>query len=346
MVLLRKLLNTLYVTTPEAHLGRDGENVVVRIDDQVRFRIPIHNIESIITFGYTGASPGLMHLCSERGVALSFLSPSGRLRAKMATPTKGNVLLRKRQYSLYDQENESLKLACNFVFGKINNCRAVLRRYLRDHHCRLGQQDVSEAVKKLSNQLKKVLNTKSLNELRGIEGESARTYYSVFDYLILESKDVFHFRGRSRRPPLDLTNSVLSFLYSLLAHDCASALETVGLDPQVGFLHRIRPGRVSLGLDLMEELRPYLVDRLTLSLINNRQIEAKDFLIKESGGILLTDEGRKKVIDAWQTRKQQEIMHPYFQERFAIGLIPYAQAMLLARCIRGDIDSYPPFLIK
>lgn len=343
---MRKLLNTLYVTSPEAHLGRDGENVIVRIDDKIKFRIPIHNLESIITFGYTGASPALMYLCAERGVSLSFLSPSGRLRAKMATPTRGNVILRRRQYYLSDDNRFTLEAARNFVFGKINNCRAVLRRYVRDYGDSSKILDVKQVVDKLSFQLEKVISVNGIDTLRGVEGEAARTYYSVFDHLILESKDVFYFNGRSRRPPLDLTNAVLSFLYSMLANDCSAALETVGLDPQVGFLHRIRPGRASLALDLMEELRPYLVDRLTLSLINNRQIDAKDFITKESGGIMMTDDGRKKVIDAWQTRKQQQIIHPFFQERFAVGLFPYAQAMLLARCIRGDLEEYPPFLWK
>lgn len=346
VMFLRKLLNTLYVMSPEAHLGRDGENVVVRIEDQERFRIPIHNLESIITYGYTGASPALMYLCTERGVALSFLSPSGRLRAKMATPTKGNVLLRKRQYSLSDQENVSTEYARNFIFGKLNNCRAVLRRYLRDHRGREFAQQVEYAVNTLSDQMRRLLETDKLEALRGIEGEGARTYYGVFDFLILENRNEFYFHGRTRRPPLDRTNAVLSFLYSLLAHDCTAALETVGLDPQVGFLHRIRPGRASLALDLMEELRPYLVDRLTLSLINNRQLDKNDFIVKENGSVLLNDEGRRKVVNAWQTRKQQEIMHPYFEEKVTIGLLPYTQAMLLARSIRGDLESYPPFLIK
>lgn len=343
---MRKLLNTLYVTTPEAHLARERENVLIYVDGEVRFRIPIHNLESIVTFGYTGASPALMHLCASRGVALSFLSPSGRMLAKVASPVKGNVLLRKRQYELSDEEKLSLELARSFVLGKLTNSRTVLRRFLRDHRDREGFQEVKVATEMLTMQIEKLFHAHSLEQLRGIEGEAARTYYSVFNHLILESKEVFYFNGRSRRPPLDLTNALLSFLYSLLAHDCAAALETVGLDPQVGFLHRIRPGRSSLALDLMEELRPYLVDRLTLSLINTRQIDEKDFMIKESGGVLMTDDGRKKVIDAWQTRKQQEVMHPYFEERFEIGLIPYAQAMLLARCIRGDIDGYPPFFMK
>lgn len=343
---MRKLLNTLYVTSPEAHLGRQRENVLVYVEDEVRLRVPIHNLESIITFGYTGASPALMHLCASRGVALSFLSPSGRLLAKVASPVTGNVLLRKRQYELSDNLETSLELARNFVLGKLLNSRTVLRRFLRDHKGRRGFESISNAERALGGQIKRVMQIDSLDRLRGVEGEGARTYYSVFKYLILESKDLFAFKGRSRRPPLDRPNAVLSFLYSLLAHDCASALETVGLDPQVGFLHRMRPGRASLGLDLMEELRPYMVDRVTLSLINTRQLEETDFVLKESGGVLLTDEGRKKVIDAWQTRKQQEITHPYFDKKFEIGLIPFAQAMLLARCIRGDIQGYPPFLIK
>lgn len=343
---MRKLLNTLYVTSPEAHLGRERENVLVYIDDEVRLRVPIHNLEGIITFGYSGASPALMHLCASRGVALSFHSPSGRLLAKVASPVKGNVLLRKRQYELYDDAEITLDLARSFILGKLLNSRTVLRRFLRDHKGREGTEKVESAAQTITNQVERLMYVDSLEGLRGIEGEAARTYYGAFDHLILDPSEEFRFRGRTRRPPLDNTNAVLSFLYSLLAHDCAAALETVGLDPQVGFLHRIRPGRSSLALDLMEELRPYLVDRLTLSLINTRQIDGRDFVVKESGGVLMTDEGRKKIIDAWQTRKQQEIMHPYFEERISVGLIAYAQAMLLARCIRGDIDGYPAFVMK
>lgn len=343
---MRKLLNTLYVTTPEAHLGRERENVLIYIDDEVRFRIPIHNLEGIVTFGYTGASPALMYLCASRGVALSFLSRSGRLLAKVASPVQGNVLLRKRQYELSDEPQITLELARSFVWGKLLNSRTNLRRFLRDHKEREGIQAIDQAARTLTSQIDKLFNVDSLDVLRGIEGEAARTYYSVFNNLILDNKDTFFFNGRSRRPPLDRTNAVLSFLYSLLAHDCAAALETVGLDPQVGYLHRMRPGRSSLALDLMEELRPYLVDRLTLTLINTNQIDEKDFIIKESGGILMTDDGRKKIINAWQTRKQQEVTHLYLEEKFEVGLIPYAQAMLLARFIRGDIDGYPPFLMK
>jgi len=343
---LRKLLNTLYITAPEAYLGRERENVIVRIDDEIRFRIPIHNLESIVTFGYVGASPDLMYLCAERGVSLAFLSPSGRLRAKLATPTKGNVLLRRKQYHMADDVGEMLNMARNFVFGKLHNCRAVLRRYLRDYADSEASAAVERATRDLSFQLERVLVTEDIDELRGIEGEGTRTYYGAFDHLILEAKDVFCFRRRSRRPPLDPVNALLSFLYSLLAHDCSAALETVGLDPQVGFLHSMRPGRDSLALDVMEELRPYLVDRLSLSMINTRQLSIKDFEVQEGGAVLLNDEGRKKVIQAWQSRKRELIIHPYLQERIEIGLVAYAQALLLARCVRGDLDAYPPFLWK
>lgn len=343
---MRQLLNTLFVTTPDAFLSRERENILVYVEDEMRLRLPIHNLEGIVTFGYSGASPALMHLCASRGVALSFLSPSGRLLAKVASPVRGNVLLRKKQYELSDDEEACVGFAKNFILGKVYNCRSVLRRFVRDHSGRVGAGEVGNAADFLSTLIEKTLSVESLDRLRGLEGEAARAYYGVFNHLILEHGDTFQFCGRSRRPPLDRTNALLSFLYSLLAHDCSAALEIVGLDPQVGFLHRIRPGRASLSLDLMEELRPYLVDRLTLSLINNRQVEARDFAFQESGGVLLTDDARKEVISAWQKRKQQVITHPYLEEKMEIGLIPYAQAMLLARCIRGDIDGYPPFLIR
>lgn len=343
---LRKLLNVLYITSPEAYLGKEGETVLVLMNEEVKFRIPIHNLEGIVCFGYTGASPALMHLCAERGVALSFLSESGRFLARVSGPVHGNVLLRRRQYRLTDSPDEALQLAGNFIIGKLFNCRCVLQRFLRDHEQRGDPQALQAAVDGLSGQLQKVADSPQLEMLRGVEGEGARTYYGVFDHLILEAKDTFKFSGRSRRPPLDPVNALLSFLYTLLGHDCAAALETVGLDPQVGFLHRERPGRASLALDLMEELRPYLVDRFILSLINNRQIGAAGFVTKESGGVLMTDEVRKNVIAAWQKRKQEEVMHPFLGEKIAVGLIPYAQALLLARHLRGDLEAYPPFLMK
>lgn len=343
---MRKLLNVLYVTAPEAYLAKDGENVLVLVGEETRLRIPVHNLEGIVCFGYTGASPALMHLCAERNVALSFHSESGQFLARVAGRTKGNVLLRRKQYRIADNPEETLQYAKNFIFGKIYNCRCVLQRFIRDHGGKDDFSKVDEEIGFLSAQLQRAINCQSIEILRGVEGESARAYYSVFNNLILEEKVAFRFSGRSRRPPLDATNALLSYLYTLLAHDCHSALETVGLDPQVGFLHRERPGRPSLALDLMEELRPYLVDRLTLTLINNRQIDGSCFVVKESGGVIMTDDARKEVVASWQKRKQEEIKHPFLGEKIAVGLIPYAQAMLLARHLRGDLDAYPPFLMK
>ena len=339
-------MNVLYITSPEAYLAKEGENVLVLVEEETKLRIPVHNLEGIVCFGHTGASPALMHLCAERNVALSFHSEGGRFLARVTGRTNGNVLLRRKQYRIADNLEETLQYAKNFIFGKVYNCRCVLQRFLRDHGEKGGFSRVDEKIRFLSSQLLKAHNCQNIAILRGIEGESARAYYSVFDNLILGEKGVFRFEGRSRRPPLDATNAILSYLYTMLAHDCTSALETVGLDPQVGFLHRERPGRPSLALDLMEELRPYLVDRLALSLINNRQIDGKSFVAKESGGVIMTDEARKGIIASWQKRKQEEINHPFVGEKIAVGLIPYAQAMLLARHLRGDLDAYPPFLMK
>jgi CRISPR-associated protein Cas1 len=343
---LRKLLNVLYITTPEAHLGKEGENVLVLMGEETRFRIPIHNLEGIVCFGYTGASPALMHLCAERKVALSFLAENGKFLARVTGPVNGNVLLRRRQYRLTDDPEGVVQLAKSFILGKIFNCKCVLQRFLRDHEGSEGTAAIQESVSNLQLQLQKATSCRGLEFLRGVEGEAARMYYGVFDYLITEAKTDFRFSGRSRRPPRDPVNAILSFLYTLLAHDCTAALETVGLDPQVGFLHRERPGRPSLALDLMEELRPYLVDRLTLSLINNRQLDIKAFTFKESGGVLMNDELRKNIISVWQKRKQEEVVHPFLGEKIAVGLIPYAQALLLARHLRGDLEAYPPFLMK
>ena len=343
---MRKLLNTLYVTSTEAHLGKEGQNVVVRVDDEVRLRVPIHNLESIVSMGYTGASPALMQLCAERGVAMAFHSQNGRLLARLTPANKGNVLLRKRQYQMHDDADDTLAISRSVVLGKLANSRTVLRRFLRDYGADKSASEVEAEVKKISVLIDQARATGSIDALRGIEGDGARRYYAVFDHLIRDQKPAFSFRKRSRRPPLDRVNALLSFLYSMLAHDCTSALETVGLDSQVGFLHRLRPGRASLALDIMEELRPYLVDRLAISLINNRRVAAKDFLEKETGAVLLKDESRKKVIDAPQTRKQQSVQHPYLQEKIEVGLIPYVQALLMARHVRGDLDGYPPYLMR
>ncbi|MCR4402499.1 MAG: type I-C CRISPR-associated endonuclease Cas1c [Firmicutes bacterium] len=343
---MRKLLNTLYVTTPHAYLSRDGENLVATVDDQERFRVPIHNLEGIVCFNYAGTSPSLMSLCCERGVSLCYLSESGRFLARVSGRVSGNVLLRRKQYRLADADAETAGLAKAFVSGKVLNCRSVLMRFARDHDEKEGSQEVAEAAERLLVYFRALDRSLSADAIRGIEGDAARAYYEVFRHLITEQKESFAFRGRSRRPPLDPMNALLSFLYTLLMMDCASALETVGLDPQVGFLHRDRPGRLSLALDLMEELRPYLVDRLALTLVNNKQVSPNGFVKKESGGVLMDADTRKLVLTEWQKRKQEEITHPFLEEKISIGLIPYVQSLLLARHLRGDLDGYPPFLVR
>lgn len=343
---MRKLLNTLYVTSPDTYLSRDGENVVLREEEKEKFRMPIHNLESIVCFNHAGASPSLMGLCADRGIALSFLSPNGHFYARVMGEVNGNVLLRRKQYRLADDMKESALLARNLIIGKIYNSRSVLQRALRDHENEVTTDKLRGAVAYLSHKLDDVGKCENLDSLRGIEGEGAHMYFSCFDQLIINQKEHFCFSGRNRRPPLDNVNALLSFLYTLLVHDVQAALETVGLDPYVGFLHRDRPGRASLALDMMEELRPYLADRLVLSLINRKQIDSKGFVKKESGAVIMEEDTRKAVITAWQKRKQEEIVHPYIEEKIPIGLLPYVQAQLLARCLRGDIDAYPPFLLK
>lgn len=340
---MRKLLNTLYVTTPESYLSKDGMNVVVSVDKEEKFRIPIVNIEGIVTFGYMGASPGLMKLCSDNNVSLTFLSPNGRFISRVQGATKGNVLLRKTQYKLSDNDDFKLHISKLFIAGKIQNYYNILRRFIRDNG---NNADVELAAKMLANRKKAVLKSMTLDELRGNEGEAANEYFGVFPHLILNQKEVFPFNGRNRRPPKDAVNAMLSFVYTLIANDVAAALETVGLDPYVGFLHSLRPGRTSLALDVMEELRAYLGDRLVLSLINRKQISGKDFLPQGENGIVMTDSAKKTFIGAWQSRKKEMITHPYLGEKVPIGLLPYVQSMLLARYMRNDIEDYPVFIIS
>lgn len=340
---MRKLLNTLYVTTPEAYLSKDGQNIVVSVRQEEVFRIPAINIEAIVTFGYMGASPGLMKLCGESGIALTFLSPNGRFISRVQGAVRGNVLLRKAQYSLADDEEWSLHVAKLMIAAKIQNYRSILRRYCRDYG---GCQEVEAAVSMLELNKNRALAASDKNELIGFEGMASNIYFNVLPCLILNQKEPFPFNGRSRRPPGDAVNAMLSLAYTLIANDIAAALETVGLDPYVGFLHSLRPGRTSLSLDMMEEFRAYLGDRFVLSLINKRQITPKDFLHQGDYGVVLTDNGRKTFLTAWQNRKRETIIHPYLNEKVEIGLLPHVQALMLARYIRKDIDDYPVFLIK
>ncbi len=340
---MKKLGNVLYVLTPEAYLSLDGETIVVKKGEEPSTRIPLHNIENIVCFNWEGTSPKLMGACSERNIGLCFLTPSGRFQGRVLGKVKGNVLLRKKQYAVSEQESASIPIAASFLIGKLSNCRKVLERAIRDHSILVDVPALTSASNYLKETTVAIQSCKSVGDLMAFEGSAAQVYFGVFDHLILQQRDDFFFKERSRRPPLDNMNSLLSFLYSLLTNEVASALETVGLDPYVGFLHQDRPGRPSLALDLMEELRPVFADRLALSLVNRKQVTGKGFTQKESGGILMDDDTRKTVLTAWQERKKEEIVHPYLKERIPFGLIPHIQAMLLARYLRGDLDAYPPF---
>lgn len=343
---MRKLLNTLFVTTPETYLALDGENIVILKEETKLGRVPLHNLESIVTTGYLGASPALMRKCAEKNIGLTFLTSTGKFGSRVTGGTTGNVTLRKKQYRISDREEESLAIARHFIIGKLYNQRWMLERITRDNPMRV---DV-ERFKKISGELKKyiedVRQVADLETLRGIEGQAANRYFLLFDQMILQQKADFGFYGRNRRPPLDNVNAMLSLAYTLLAQECAAALETVGLDPYVGFMHQDRPGRASLALDLMEELRGIYADRFVLTLINKKIVSEKDFLKKESGAVILTDEGRRTFFQHWQEKKQEQIQHPFLGEKINWGLVPYTQALLLSRFLREDLDGYLPFLWK
>lgn len=343
---MRHLLNTLFVTTEDIYLSLDGENVCANRELQVVARYPLHILSGIITFSYPGASPALMGACAKRGIALAFCTPRGKFLARVSGENNGNVLLRRAQYRVADDPVQSCRVARSMIFGKLYNARWSIQRTLRDHGLRVDTEQLARVSGQLKQLLPRVLEETDLGSLRGLEGSGATAYFNVFDQLILGDRSVFNFSGRNRRPPLDPVNALLSFAYSLLSHDCTSALESVGLDAYVGFLHRDRPGRSSLALDLMEELRPCMADRFVLTLINNRVFHAEDFLCQQSGAVLLTEEGRRKFLTRWQSHKKETLTHPYLGEKLPWGLVPYMQALLLARYLRGDLEAYPPFLWK
>lgn len=340
---MKPLLNTLYITLPDAYLALEGENVTVKTNQKTVLQLPLHNLESIVCFNYLGASPALMAACAEKGVGLCFLSPQGHFLARVQGKVTGNVLLRKRQYILSEIEEDSAVISASFLIGKIANCRKVIKRAIRDHAMLLEVDKLEETSATLKVILNSIENCRTASELMAQEGAAAKVYFKVFNCLILQQKTDFYFSERSRRPPLDNMNALLSFLYSLLTHEMISALECVGLDPYVGFLHQDRAGRPSLALDMIEELRPVFADRMALSLVNLHQVDGEGFLQKENGGISMTDETRKKVLLAWQDRKKEIILHPFLKEKIPFGLIPYVQALLLSRYLRGDLDAYPPF---
>ena len=343
---MKRLLNTLYVTSNNRYISLDGENVVILEDQKEIGRVPLHNLQSIVTFGYTGASPALMGACAQRNIDLSFMSGHGRFLARVSGEVKGNVTLRKQQYRISEDKDKSICIARNFITGKVYNARWVLERAARDYPMRLDAEKLKAKSAMMNKSLADIRKCQEPAALLGLEGESASVYFSVFDDLILQQKDDFYFHGRNKRPPLDYVNAMLSFAYSLLAGMCGAALEGVGLDPYVGFFHTDRPGRMSLALDLMEELRSVMADRFVLTLINKRIVNKDDFIKKENGAVLLTDSGRKTFLSAWQAKKQEVIKHPFLDEKLEWGIVPHAQAMLLARYIRGDLDEYPPFFWK
>ena len=343
---MRRLLNTLFVTSEDAYLSLDGENVVVNREKEEVARFPLHTLSGIISFSYAGASPALMGACAQRDISLSFCSPRGKFLARTAGVSNGNVLLRRTQYRFADDPAMSCQIARTVLFGKLYNARWSVERTRRDHPMRIDVAQFQNASETLKGLLPDILAATSLEALRGLEGAGASVYFGVLDQMILRNKEAFFYHGRNRRPPLDNVNALLSFTYSLLGHDCAGALESVGLDAYVGFLHRDHPGRTSLALDLMEELRPCFADRFVLSLINNRVILPEDFVTSDSGAVSLTETGRRKFLKRWQERKQEVILHPYLEEKLPWGLVPFVQALLLSRYLRGDLDEYPPFLWK
>jgi len=340
---MKKLLNTLYVTTQGAYLHQEGQTVVAFVDHTDVLRLPIHTLAGIVCFGQVSCSPPLLGLCGERGVHVSFLSEWGKFLARVTGPVTGNVLLRREQVRRTEVPADVCELARSFVLGKLANSRTVLQRSQRDHG---SDPSIARAVDVIADVIRRARRAADTETLRGLEGEAASAYFDAFDGMVLAQKDAFAMKTRSRRPPLDPLNALLSFLYTILAHDCEAALESVGLDPQIGFLHALRPGRPSLALDLMEEFRAMLADRVALSLINLNQIDGKGFATSESGAVAMDSATRKTVLQTWQKKKQETILHPFLGEKIEIGLLPYAQALLLARHLRGDLDVYPPFLLK
>lgn len=343
---MKKLLNTLYVTSENSYIALDGENIIVLENDTIKGRVPLHNLDTIISFGYRGTSPALMGACMDRNISICYLTPQGKFLARVSGKVRGNILLREKQYKSSQDIPTSLDISKNCIAAKIYNARWVLERVTRDHGMQIDKERVKNASSILKQSIQLVQNSETKEQLRGYEGEAASVYFGVFDELILQQKKDFFFRGRNKRPPVDRVNALLSFTYTLLTNTVTSALETVGLDPYMGYLHTERPGRVSLSLDMVEEFRAVWADRFVLSLINKKIINAKHFKQKENGAVLMDDELRKQILTEWQNKKKEVITHPFLGEKVEWGMLPYVQAMLLARYLRGDLDTYPPFLWK
>lgn len=343
---MKKLLNTLYVNSPDSYLALEGETILIRIGGELKSKVPLLNFESIVTHGDAGMSPALLGDCMKRGISVCFMTRGGRFRGRVEGPVRGNVLLRKEQYRISDDVGRCLPYARSIVAGKIHNTKWLVERYLRDHSIRLAETKAKQTSLHLTELLHKIRVADSLDTLRGLEGEGAQVYFGIFDDLILQQTDFFCFSGRNRRPPEDPVNALLSYFYSILANDCASALEAVGLDPYVGFFHRDRPGRASLALDLLEDLRAVMVDRFVLRIINRREIDKKGFLLREDGAVEMDEDLRKKAISLWQQSKMTLVQHPFIDRKIEWGLVPYTQALLIAKTVRGELDVYPAFLYR
>ena len=343
---MRKLLNTLFILSEETYLSLDGENIVILAENSEKRRFPLHMLENIMCFSYKGASPALMGACAERKIGLSFFSPNGKFLAGVHGKEYGNVLLRKQQYRISDDKEQGLQYAKNMMIGKVYNSRWTLERTARDHKERVDYESIRKVSAELQEGLLKIRTVENIDQLRGIEGELASRYFSIFNEMILNQKDDFIFQTRNRRPPMDRVNALLSFVYAVVERECANALRSVGLDPFVGFMHTDRPGRESMALDIMEEFRSILCDRFVLTLINTKTVRKDSFMKGDDGAVLLNDKGRKIFFNNWQNRKRELITHPFLKEKMEWGLVPYIQALLLARTIRGDIEEYPPFLWK
>ncbi len=340
---MRKLLNTVYITNEQAYLMLDGENLVCKVEDEIKLRIPFENIENIVCFNYVGCSPALMGKCVSKTIPINFVSPQGKFLAKVCGETRGNVFLRVAQIDRF-REN-GLELAKNTMAAKFSNTRQVLRRTLHDNEMLRTDPEIRATIQVLEDGIEKVFQAQSIEEVIGIEGNCAQNYFSVFNKLITNPKVTFTFALRTKRPPLDPVNALLSFVYTLATNEVAAALETVGLDSYIGFCHSLRSGRCSLACDLVEEIR-CIAERFVLTLLNLQILVKDDFTEQISGAVWLNDEGRKKVLSRWQERKRTDIIHPYLKQKIPLGLLPYVQSNLLAKYVRGELETYPPYLQK
>ena len=343
---MHQLLNTLYITTPEAYVRLDHETLRVEVEGETRLQVPLHHIGALVCFGDVLISSAVLHRCADDGRSVVLLDRNGRFKGRLEGPVSGNVLLRKAQHEAVNDSHRTLAVARNIVAGKVQNTRQIVLRAAREADNQEDIVQLKDTAQSLAATLEQVATVEDLDQLRGFEGEAARRHFGTFSCMVREDRETFQLRGRSRRPPRDPINALLSFLYALLLSDCVAAAEGVGLDPQMGFLHALRPGRPALGLDLMEELRSVIAERLALTLINRRQVTAKHFVERPGGAIYLNDEGRKEVVVAYQKRKQEEIQHPVLEQKTPLGLVPHVQARLLARVLRGDMETYVPFLYR